>query len=545
MTITGDSHRRGAPDPAQPPAGVPEAGSARRKAAGRASPPFRRSFTGYQRKRNAGSKHGSPGWLLVFAGSGVAGVTLSTHIAQDGPLLAVRWRLLAELGVWAAAWVVAVAAAFRLSRRVAVALILLVAVALRLAALAGPPTTTDDFHRYSWDGRVQAAGINPYEYTPGSPHLRQLREPWLWPEERPCPLAYRLNDCTRINRSGVHTIYPPAAEVWFAGIYRLTGIDARWKPWQVAGLLTDVAVVALLIVALRRRGRDPRWAALYALSPAPVLEIVNNGHVDGLAILLALAALVIASPPARHSDPLARPTGAGGDGGRGGLADGRQWSRRRRELAAGALIGLATLVKLYPALLIVALAAGSPDRRIRSLLRIGGAAGMVAVVGYLPHVLRVGAKVVGFLPGYLREEHYDSAGRYLVAGALRIPGGLAGVASALALVAAVAWVWVRRPSAPTGAAVLMGTLLLAASPVQPWYAVALLAFAALAVEPRWAVVLAAGYPYFFAVILLHPHRVGIGQLAYGLAAVAATLPLLLRGFRAPGRSMRRCPPNGC
>ena len=50
-------------------------------------------------------------------------------------------------------------------------------------------------------------------------------------------------------------------------------------------------------------------------------------------------------------------------------------------------------------------------------------------------------------------------------------------------------------------------------------------------------VVAAGYPYFLSVILLHPHRVGIGQLAYGLAAIIAVA--------AGTRSMRRCPPNGC
>jgi hypothetical protein len=110
----------------------------------------------------------------------------------------------------------------------------------------------------------------------------------------------------------------------------------------------------------------------------------------------------------------------------------------------------------------------------------------------------------------------------------------------------MAWVWARRPSAPTGAAAIMGALLLAASPVQPWYAVTLLAFATLAVEPQWAAVVVAGYPYFFAVILLHPQRVGIGQVAYGLAAGAAVGgPLLVRGFRASGHSMRRCPPSGC
>jgi hypothetical protein len=191
----------------------------------------------------------------------------------------------------------------------------------------------------------------------------------------------------------------------------------------------------------------------------------------------------------------------------------------RRELAAGALVGLAVLVKLFPALLILAIAAAaSPDRRSRALLRTGGAAVTVCIAGYLPHVAAVGGKVIGFLPGYFREEHYDGAGRYLLAAALHVPGGLAGPLSALALAAAAIWVWVRRPPAPLGATVLMGTLLAAASPVQPWYAVTLLAFATLAVAPQWAAIVAAGYPYFFAVILTDPHQIGIGQLSYGVAA---------------------------
>jgi hypothetical protein len=458
------------------------------------------------------------GALLVFAITAGVAVALSVRIAQSGPLLTVRWRLLTELALWVLAWVVAVAAAFRLRRRTALPLIVLVAVALRVAAISGPPTTTDDFYRYSWDGRVQAAGINPYEYTPSSPSLLQLREPWLWPEERPCPLASRPDACTRINRPSVHTIYPPLAEGWFAAIYRLTGIGARWKPWQVAGLLTDVAVVALLTTALRRRGRDPRWVALYALCPAPVLEIVNNGHVDGLAIALAVAAFVVVGSPRQ---PVSR-----------------------REILAGALIGAAALVKLFPALFILALVAAATDRR-RALVRIGGVAGAVAVAGYLPHILQVGTKVVGFLPGYLREEQYDGAGRYLVAGGLGVPGALAALVSGGALVTAAVWVWKRRPAAPTGAAVILGVLLLAASPVQPWYAVTLLAFATLAVDPKWVAVVVAGYPYFFSVILFHPQRTGIGQLAYGLAAAAVAGAVLLRGWRARARSMEGCPPNGC
>ena len=467
------------------------------------------------------------GPLGVFLIAGGAGVALSVHVARGEALLAARWSLLAALGSWAVTWIVAVAATFRLPARVAVPLLFVFVATLRLGAIAGPPLTSDDLFRYSWDGRVQAAGFNPYEYTPESTRLTGLREPWLWPEQRPCPLAHRERACTRINRSWVHTIYPPGAETFFAAVYRLTGIGARYKPWQIAGLLTDVVVVALLVAALRRRGRDPRWAALYGLCPAPVLEIVNNGHVDGLAIALSLAALTVATPP---------------------LGGHRRLTGAQRELAAGALVGLAVLVKLFPALLVLAIAAASPGRRSRALLRTGGAAVAICIAGYLPHVAAVDGKVIGFLPGYLREEHYDGAGRYLVATALHVPGGLAGPLSALALAAAAIWVWVRRPPAPLGATVLMGTLLAAASPVQPWYAVILLAFATLAVAPQWAAIVAAGYPYFFAVILNAPHQVGIGRLSYGVAVVVVAVTAL-EGARdaevvdtaadCGGRSLRR------
>ena len=44
----------------------------------------------------------------------------------------------------------------------ALTLILGTAILLRLIALAAPIFLSDDINRYIWDGRVQAAGINPY-----------------------------------------------------------------------------------------------------------------------------------------------------------------------------------------------------------------------------------------------------------------------------------------------------------------------------------------------------------------------------------------------
>jgi hypothetical protein len=429
--------------------------------------------------------------LLTFVAASTAGVVLSAAVASGRPILASRWSLLWQLAGWAVAWIVAVVAVFHLPRRTAVAAALLAGTALRLAALAGPPTTSDDLYRYSWDGRVQAAGVDPYRVAPESATLIRLREPWLWPDAAGCADIHRPPGCTRINRPAQRTIYPPVAEAWFATVYRVAGIGSRYKAWQAAGLLTELAVLALLPVTLRRWGRDPRWVALYALCPAPVLEVVNNGHVDGLAVLFMVAALAVVA----GSDP-----------------------RREvvRDVVAGVLIGAAALVKLYPAVVVLALV-GVGTRGWIAVARAGLTAAGVVALAYADHVARVGVHVLGYLPGYLTEEHYTTGGRFLLASLARVPIGSAAAVSAGFVAAACVGVWWRRPPPPAAAALVLGAVLLAASPVQPWYAVSLLAVATVAGRPGWAGVVVAGYPYFFAVILADRHAAGIGQLAYGTA----------------------------
>ncbi len=445
----------------------------------------------------------------AFAGASLAGVALSAAVASGRPILASRWGLLAELTAWGVAWAVAVAAALRLPRRVALAAIAAAGIALRLAALAGPPTTSDDLYRYSWDGRVQAAGIDPYADAPASAALAGLRDSWLWPDPAGCAALHRPVGCTRINRPGQRTIYPPVAQAWFAGVFRVAGIGARHKAWQVAGFVTELGVLALLPVALRRWGRDPRWTAMYALSPAPVLEVVNNGHVDGLAVVGIVAALIVA-------------------------AGSPSW---RRDVVIGLLIGAAAMVKLYPAVLVLALGGAIGGRRLASLARVTLTVAAVSALAYLPHVLRVGRRVLGYLPGYLREEHYQSGGRFLLAGAAHLPHPLAGPVSVLAVVCAAVCVVATRPSPPVGACVLVGVVLLAASPIQPWYAVSLLAVATVAATPWWAAVVAAGYPYFFAVILDDRHATALGQVAY-----VAALAVVVAGALIARRAGLRHPP---
>ena len=418
-----------------------------------------------------------------FAAAALAGAGLCLSFVTAEPLRNDRWALLVRLAAWAVVWGIGVVCALRLPRRVAVPAIIGVAFVLRLAALAGQPILSDDLYRYAWDGRVQVSGTNPYRYTPSAPQLSDLREDWLWPGADGCAGLQRDPGCTRINRPSVNTIYPPVAEAWFTAVYRVAGIETRHKAWQVAGLLGDMALVALLPAVLRAWKRDERWTALYALSPVAVVEVVNNAHVDGLAALFVVLALLTAA--------------------------------RRRPAWAGALLGAAFLVKLYPAVVGLAFAAAFTGRR--QLVRLGGAFAAVVALAYLPHVATVGLDVLGYLPGYLEEERYGEGGRYLLAGLLGLPPALTAALAGAGLAAAGGWVLLRRPEVPRGCAVLVGALLLAVTPVQPWYAVTLLAVATVAAKPAWSAVAVAGYPYFFAVLLDSAHAVAVGRLSYGVA----------------------------
>src|SRR5580692_312022 len=82
------------------------------------------------------------------------------------------------------AWLAFVAAAWLLRKvplRASVVLILLGGIVVQLAAVSAPPQNSNDLYRYIWDGRVQAAGIDPYQYVPAASQLTDLREPgFLW-----------------------------------------------------------------------------------------------------------------------------------------------------------------------------------------------------------------------------------------------------------------------------------------------------------------------------------------------------------------------------
>ncbi len=439
----------------------------------------------------AGRRFGPRFWvalvsLLVLAGS------LGAAFAAGTPNNA-RWLL---LGLLAAAWLVFPATVWLVLRTPsaqAVPLILAGAVLLQVIAVGWPPRSTDDLYRYAWDGRVQASGIDPYRYLPVDPALSHLRDDWLFPPD----CGDRTPVCTIMNHPTSPTIYPPVAEAFFLAVHVVSPAGSRWKPWQLAGAVLTLLTTVALIAALRRAGRDPRWAVLWAWCPLTVVEAGNAAHVDVLAALLVVVGLrCVAS---------------------------------RRAVAGGALLGAAAAVKLYPALVL-------PGALRRRGIALCAAAGVTFAISYVPHVLAVGTKVLGYLPGYLNEEGYDGSGRFAVLRLLLPAGVPPEVAAALgaAILATVALQVARRtdPNEPwDGAVVLTGVAVLLAGANYPWYALMLVALIALSGRWEWLPAAAAAYlPYF--VGALHLQQEPMKKLSYG---TATALVLLLLAARGSGR----------
>jgi len=449
-------------------------------------------------------------------------------VGRSGGIEVARWQLLALIALWAVAALVAAVCLTPVVGRRGGPVVLLVALAFQATALVHGPQLSDDLYRYVWDARVAAAGVDPYRFPPDDPALVPLREHFLWPTAQQCAVARadlprdaRANPfaglaerstCTPINRPSVRTLYPPFAQLSFRLAAAITPDRARELQVQVPAALVSLGLTGLLL-GLLRRARAPA-ALLYAAGPLAGLEAGMDGHIDVLAALLGVAALALLA-------------------------------RRRPQVAAVAgaavLVALATLTKLYPALLAVV----AVPRIVGSWLRatVFVATGLaVCVLLYLPHVLRVGVQVVGYLPGYLQENGYGDASRFSLVGLLGL--GPTGTRAAVAvLLVGVLVAAVVRPLAQGLAAVavrgcwVFGGAFLVVTPGDAWYCSLLLACAVLAGRPEWLAVVLASYGAYFGALLQGDPR--LPAVFWGGAALVVLVAAGLRRVSAgPGQQRK-------
>ncbi|MCU1480838.1 MAG: hypothetical protein JWQ19_1624 [Subtercola sp.] len=434
--------------------------------------------------------------------------------------------------VWytVALWLLFVAAALllrRVPRRAAIVLIVAGSAVLSGAALAGPPNTSTDSARYALDGMVANEGGSPYTYVPADDALAQFRTTWLFvpavndSDGHPqCPASPRIERsvslpsfqviCTVVNRPQVHTIYPPGAELYFAGVRFWVPATAEYWPFQLTGALISVGISIVLVLALLRRRMDARWAALWAFSPFVATEAVTNSHVDALAaLLLLLATLFVArgSPPLATREP-------------GAIAPTAAASRAStaRTIVGGVFLGLSIAVKLVPVI-------GAPALLRRHPLKVAIPAILTFAALYVPYVLATGIAVIGFLPGYLAEEGYDDGSRFALL-SIVAPGPVSIVLAGILLLVTAVLVWRRTdPENPwLGQVVMIGTTMLIVTPHYSWYALLLVPFVVLSRRWEWMAV-----PAALTAQLLVP-TLAVARVSFALAIVVVLAGLAYRTY---------------
>jgi len=366
----------------------------------------------------------------------------------------------------------------RVDGRIALAVVLVLALAMRLSLVGEEPFLSSDLYRYIWDGRVQAAGINPYLHVPADPALAPLRD---------------LKIFAHINRADYAvTAYPPVAEMIYLAVTRIAETPLTMR----LGMVAFEVVIVIVLIDLARLLALPRTAIVaYAWHPLAIWEVANNGHVE--AAMVALMMLGV-------------------------------WLLLRARRVAGAVaVALAALVKPYAVLILPAFWRASSWKNWD--WRVPLAIGAAVLLCYAPY-LGAGTAVLGFSSGYFAEEGLASGDGILLVGFIQnllgpVPGlVLAYVLAAAAIMIALGVHYRFEPQRPPrqtidAIVVLLTVGLLLISPNYAWYFLALVPFIALgAGAPAWALTLGA---------LLHYRPLYFGETNDLIWKFLATLPFLI------------------
>lgn len=307
---------------------------------------------------------------------------------------------------------------------------------LHALLLPAPFAFSDDMFRYVWNGRVSAAGIDPYRYAPGDPALAPLRDSLIWPNvnapEQPSP-------------------YPPLAEAATALSYRLW--PERLEAMKIGMSVLNLAAIALLIRLLHNHGKAPALALIYAWNPQTSFQIAFSGHNDALLVVLMILALWLA-----------------------------ETRRPDRYLLAGWALGLAILAKFLP---ILALPFVWRRWGFRAVL-VCVATVVTVYAALLPH----GQRVFNGLVYEAGTAQFNDGIYYLLYHTSQILGAPdphlpARILAAIGLGMVLIWLlWRPHTSVATGLSAMLAAYLLFSPAVMAWYTLWILPFLALGVLPN-------------------------------------------------------------
>ncbi len=155
-------------------------------------------------------------------------------------------------------------------------------VLFRFVLLFAIPVLSDDIYRFIWDGRVVAAGANPFAQIPSY---------YMEPGNALPGLNEHLFE--KLNSQHRFSSYPPVCQFVY-------WVSVKLSPDSIAGtviamksilLLFEVATLWVIAQLLMRLSLPPSSVLIYALNPLVIVEISGNAHFEGIMTFFLLAAI--------------------------------------------------------------------------------------------------------------------------------------------------------------------------------------------------------------------------------------------------------------
>lgn len=296
-------------------------------------------------------------------------------------------------------------------------------VVFRFTVFFAPATLSDDIYRYLWDGRVQVAGLNPYNLPPDAGPLAHLRTP----------------DWDGINHKHIRTIYPPLAQIVFAGGAL---IHPTINTQKIIFIGFDVLTSLLLLFLLKERNLPLGRVLVYSWHPMVIVEFASSGHLDSLAMAMMTAGFLLLE--------------------------------RGKNQLSGATLGLGFLAKLGTGLMLPWMILNRTGRRL--LLPFSATIGL----GYACYALSPLGEWRNFFsaPSVYAKSWSFNAGIFDLLMKLPLPSPFSWrVLAGLAVLCLAGWMALKTKISPLAQmGILFSTALLLSPVVYPWYAMWMVPF---------------------------------------------------------------------
>jgi hypothetical protein len=332
-----------------------------------------------------------------------------------------------------------------------------IALGFRLLFLLGIPVLSDDYFRFIWDGRLLAAGYNPYLYLPSALINSSIASD--------AQLDRMLFE--GMNSPYYFTVYPPLNQTmfgvaaWLAGRNTL-GTVILLRSFIIlaeAGIFWMMLHPVKTVSPLIHKKQGNQFALIYALNPLVIVELTGNLHFEAVTLFFVLLAVRWLNRP---------------------LQGDKYYS------ASAVALGLGVAVKLLPLLFLPLFI---KRLGIKKGLIYSAITGGVLLVLFLPFIsLELFLNFAKSLDLYFQKFEFNASFYYL----LREVGywltgyniiQLLGPFLSLTTLISIIWIAFQRRSFLEKMLFSLTVYFLLATTIHPWYITALVAFGAL--TGRW------------------------------------------------------------